>query len=78
MSKAAATRRLRALEEVRHRRQGESIPPEQRWWCNGLPEGERQECLSEHVTWADAEADWWLSAEAALPPAASAGQSGEQ
>lgn len=62
MSKAAA-RRLKALEEVCHRRHGESIPPDQRWWCDGLPEAERQECLSEHVTWADMEADWWLSAE---------------
>lgn len=77
MSKAAE-RRLRVLEEVRHRRHGESIPPEQRWWCDGLPEGERQECLSEHITWAEAEADWWQSAEDDLPPAVSAGQSGGQ
>lgn len=58
-----ATRRLQALERVQHR-QGEIIPPEQRWWCESCETEEaRRACLSEPVTWAEVAADW-IAAEA--------------
>ncbi len=57
MSQATQSR-LKLLERVQHRH-GQSIPPEQRLWCDlCATEAERQACLTEPVTWAEVAAEW--------------------